>query len=129
MFVALVAVAALPPIFKLVTAVVELTENGAVPVATVDVNWLAKVLAPAKVCVPLVTTPPFEASAGVSVNTPPEIVPPFVLEEPAIAESELAPPAAPVAPVAPVGPCIPCAPCGPVAPVAPCGPMIFVTKE
>ena len=34
---AVVAVAALPPIERLVTGVVELTENGAVPVVTVDV--------------------------------------------------------------------------------------------
>ena len=36
---AVVAVAALPPIFKLATGVVEVTTNGAVPVATVEVNW------------------------------------------------------------------------------------------
>lgn len=33
-----VAVAALPPILKLVTGVVEATENGAVPVTRVEVN-------------------------------------------------------------------------------------------
>ena len=36
--VAVVAVAAFPPIFKLVTGVVEVTTRGAVPVATVEVN-------------------------------------------------------------------------------------------
>ena len=36
---AVVAVAAFPPILKLATGVVEVTTNGAVPVGTVEVNW------------------------------------------------------------------------------------------
>jgi hypothetical protein len=48
-FAFVVTVAALPPILKLATGVVDVTTNGAVPVATVEVN-------PAAVTVPLVFT-------------------------------------------------------------------------
>jgi hypothetical protein len=41
---AVVAVAAFPPIFKLATGVVEVTINGAVPIATVDTNTLPDTL-------------------------------------------------------------------------------------
>ena len=46
---------------------------------------LLKVLAPLKVCVPVVTTPPLIASAGVRVKLPPLMVAPFAVEVPAIA--------------------------------------------
>ena len=39
-----------------------------------------KVLAPAKVWSPVVTTPPLVASAGAKLNTPASIVPPLTLE-------------------------------------------------
>lgn len=41
---------------RLVTLVVEATEKGAVPVATVDANWAVKVLIPAIVCAPVKRT-------------------------------------------------------------------------
>ena len=50
-FALVVTVAALPPILKLATGVVEVTTNGAVPIATVEVNCVpvipeAEVIAP-----------------------------------------------------------------------------------
>jgi hypothetical protein len=56
----LVAVAALPPILRLATAVVEATTKGAVPVARVDVIWpeAETVVAPKVVKVPAAAAVP-----------------------------------------------------------------------
>ena len=53
---------------------------------------MLKVFAPANVCVPFVTTPPFDASAGVKINSVvPLIVAPFAFEVPEMAPIELNP--------------------------------------
>ena len=72
-------------IFPAVVAVV------ALPKKLGAVISFEKVLAPAKVCIPLVTIPPFVASAGVKVNTVPLMVAPFALEVPAIGVKVLTP--------------------------------------
>jgi hypothetical protein len=66
--VAVVAVAALPPILKLVTGVVEVTVNGAVPIATVDKTVVN--LPVDAVVAPTVTLSIEPNVAGLMVTTP-----------------------------------------------------------
>jgi hypothetical protein len=52
---------------------------------------LEKVLFPAKVCVPVVTTPALLPSAGAKFNTPEVMLAPLAVEEPAMVPTELIP--------------------------------------
>ena len=82
--VAVVAVAAFPPIERLVTGVVEFTKNGAVPVDTTDVNVVPNIVpelvteaqARAPLNVPVVPDTAPELAKDVQVMAPVEILPP-----------------------------------------------------
>ena len=66
--------------------------NPLTEISVLNVAVLLNVLAPANVCVPVVITPPFNASAGVKINSVlPLIVPPFAFEVPEIAPIVLKP--------------------------------------
>jgi hypothetical protein len=77
-------------ILPAVVAVVALPDKSPIKFGAVTVAL--NVFAPAKVCAPVVTTPPFVASAGVNINSVvPLIVAPFALEIPDILPIELNP--------------------------------------
>ncbi len=88
-----------------------------------------KVLAPAKVCAPEVTTPPKDAFAGCKFKMVPVKISPLPLGAlPRGVNADILPagpvgPCRPVSPVAPVAPVYPVAPDGPGSPIGPCAPV------
>lgn len=88
---------------RLATAVVDVTDNGAVPVATVRASWLLSVFAPANVCVPVVTRPRADAPASGIAKVKVLALPAIVKSVPVVAAAKVT--AGPVC-APPVGPVI-----------------------
>ena len=77
---AVVAVPAFPPIFRFATGVVEATTKGAVPVASVEVNWplMPRVempeRAPEEMLNPLIVPAVLAVIVEATVNVPPDVI-------------------------------------------------------
>ena len=92
----------------------------AAPIVILDPEMSPNVFDPAKVCVPVVTTPPKLADAGSKFNTAPDKVAALALGVLPIVVND---PNNPVGPVGPAGPAPPVGPAGPAPPVGPAAPV------